>query len=77
MEKHDCDMKQNGVDYKESSVKSIWNITAQILQYYKVFNIKIVPFTDIVFNSALLANYTKRKQLQGIQKEGERHPVGL
>lgn len=72
MEDYAYNMKKlNGEDYKESSIKSIWNTTAQMLQekYYQEFNIKIEPFTDIVFKSARLAKDLKRKQLQGNQEK--------
>lgn len=72
MEDYAYNMKKlNGEDYKESSIKSIWNTTAQMLQekYYQEFNIKIDPFTDIVFKSARLAKDLKRKQLQGKQEK--------
>ncbi|KAK0073741.1 hypothetical protein PV326_013110, partial [Microctonus aethiopoides] len=57
--------KKNGEDYKESSVKSLWNTTAQMLQekYFKDFGIKIDPFSDIVFSEARKAKDTKRKLL--------------
>lgn len=58
--------KGNGEDYKETSVKSIWNTTAKMLQekYFKEYEIKIDPFTDITFKDARMARDTKRKQLQ-------------
>lgn len=58
--------KKNGEDYKESSIKSLWNTTAQMVQdkYYKEFDRKIDPFQDIIFKSARLARDAKRRQLQ-------------
>lgn len=63
--------KQNGDDYKELSIKSIWNSTAQMVQdkFYKEFDIQINPFSDLAFKSARLARDTKRKQLQAIQNK--------
>lgn len=58
--------KLNGDDYKEYSVKSIWNITAKIIQedYFTKYNRSFNPFEDIEFKSARDARNAKRKQLQ-------------
>lgn len=58
--------KCNGEDYKESSVKSMWNSTAKMVQekYFTEYGIKIDPFTDISFKCSRLARDTKRRQLQ-------------
>lgn len=56
----------DGSDYKEGTVKTIWNNTAKLLQkkYYDEFNRIIDPFKDVVFQSARNAKNTKRRQLQ-------------
>ena len=43
--------KQNGENYKEIVIKSMWNITAKMLQqkYNSEYNIVFDPFTDIRF----------------------------
>ena len=63
--------KKNGDDYKESVVKTIWNTTAKLVQemYFKNFNIKIDPFTNIIFKEARDARNTKRKLLQRLPEK--------
>lgn len=58
--------KQNGEDYKEAVIKTMWNKTAKLMQelYYGQFNRKFDPFNDIEFKSARDAKNTKRKLLQ-------------
>lgn len=58
--------KANGEEYKEYSVKTIWNITAKILQekYHNEFNFTFNPFSDIDFKMARDARNAKRKDLQ-------------
>lgn len=58
--------KKNGENYKETSVKSIWNTTALMVQekYFKDYGIKINPFSDICFKQARNARDAKRKLLQ-------------
>jgi hypothetical protein len=57
----------NGQDYKESVVKTMFNVTAKQLQelYLKKFNCVINPFTDITFKGARAARDAKRRLLQG------------
>lgn len=63
--------KVDGVDYKETSIKTIWNTTAKLLQdlYFNSFGVKINPFSDIEFKSARIARDAKRKQLQGFAEK--------
>lgn len=58
--------KVDGENYKEYSVKTIWNTTAKILQekYFKEYGIKFNPFEDIEFKIARDAKNTLRKTLQ-------------
>lgn len=58
--------KQNGDEYKEYTVKTIWNVTAKLLmeKYFTEFNIQFNPFTNIEFKAARDAKNAKRKQLQ-------------
>lgn len=59
--------KQNGEDYKEYVVKTMWNTTAKMLQtmYYEKFNVTFNPFTDLAFKKSRDARNSKRKNLQG------------
>lgn len=58
--------KRDGLDYKESVVKVIWNSTAKQIQqlFYNKYKIKFDPFTDITFKCARDAKNTKRRKLQ-------------
>lgn len=58
--------KQNGEDYKDYTVKTIWNVTAKLLmnKYHRDYNIIFNPFSDIQFKSSRDAKNAKRKQLQ-------------
>lgn len=58
--------KNNGEDYKETAVKTFFNITAKLLQekFFNEYNRKIDPFTQIEFKGARDAKNTKRKELQ-------------
>lgn len=60
--------KSDGTDYKEGTLKLIWNKTAKMLQeiYFTQYNRKINPFCDMVFQSAVNARNAKRKELQSI-----------
>lgn len=61
-------MKQkNGQDYKESTIKTIWNGTAKLVmtEYFQKYKIKIDPFQDVAFKEARDARNAKRKMLQG------------
>ncbi|CAH1366237.1 unnamed protein product [Tenebrio molitor] len=58
--------KKNGNKYNESVVKIMWNSTAKQLQemYYRKFNMKFDPFTDIEFSSSRAARNAKRRDFQ-------------
>ena len=58
--------KIDGNDYKESVVKTIWNTTAKLLQekYFSEFGRSFDPFKDLLFQSARMAQDSKRKLLQ-------------
>uniref|UniRef100_A0A1Y1LQA7 Uncharacterized protein n=1 Tax=Photinus pyralis TaxID=7054 RepID=A0A1Y1LQA7_PHOPY len=63
--------KTDGTDYKESVVKTLWNITAKLLQkkYLEEFNRKIDAFKDIIFEDTRKARSAKRKLLQAIPEK--------
>lgn len=58
--------KKDGEDYKDFTVKTIWNVTSKLLmeKYQDDFNVKFNPFTDTEFKTAREAKNAKRKQLQ-------------
>lgn len=58
--------KQNGGDYKEAVVKTMWNVTAKLLQqkYFKEFERNFDPFQSLKFKPARDARDTKRRALQ-------------
>lgn len=58
--------RKNGQDYKDFTVKTIWNVTAKLLmeKYQKEYNIKFNPFTDTEFKISREAKSAKRKELQ-------------
>lgn len=60
--------KIDGSVYKESTVKTIWNNTAKLLQnkYYSEYQQKIDPFSGVAFKMARDARNTIRRQLQAI-----------
>ncbi|CAF4832920.1 unnamed protein product [Pieris macdunnoughi] len=63
--------KMDGEDYKESTIKTMWNQTAKLLQekYLNDFDIKINPFSDAAFKTARGARDAKRKALQSIPEK--------
>lgn len=63
--------KVNGENYKEYTVKTMWNSTAKMVQmkYFNEFKINFNPFTDIMFKEARDAKDAKRKQLQTIPEK--------
>jgi integrase len=71
--------KQNKEQYKESTVKTIWNITAKYLQeyYYNTFNLVIDPFKDIEFKQSRDARNAKRRVLQAIPSKRKSSAVAL
>lgn len=60
--------KKNGEEYKEHTVKVLWNVTAKLLmeKYFNDYKIKINPFEQIEFKAARDARNAKRRNLQGI-----------
>ena len=60
--------RKDGSEYKEATLKTIWNTTAKLVQqlYFKKFNITMNPFMDIDFESARKARDSRRKKLQAI-----------
>jgi DNA polymerase III alpha subunit (gram-positive type) len=58
--------KTDGSEYKETCVKTMWNITAKMLQekFYNDFGITIDPFNEIIFKQARDARNAKRRELQ-------------
>lgn len=58
--------KKDGSYYKESVVKTMWNVTAKLLQekYSCTFGIVMDPFADIRFKSARNARDAVRRKLQ-------------
>jgi hypothetical protein len=58
--------KKDGSEYKEAVLKVIWNSVAKQIQesYFEKFQLKIYPFSDILFKSARDSRDCKRKLLQ-------------
>lgn len=58
--------RQNGEEYKEQTVKTIWNVTAKMcMEKYKTdYGISFNPFTQSEFKSARDAKNAKRRRLQ-------------
>lgn len=58
--------RKDGTNYKESVVKVLWNSTVKQLQehFYKRYNRKFDPFSDVEFANARAARNAKRRQLQ-------------
>lgn len=58
--------KTDGSDYKESVIKTMFNVVVNLLQemYLRKFNITINPFNDIAFKEARAARDSKRRILQ-------------
>lgn len=71
--------KFNGDDYKESTVKTMWNKTAKLLldKYSSEFNVTINPFAGAVFKAARGARDAKRKLLQSIPEKRKASAVAL
>ena len=46
--------KLNGDDHKEGVIKSMWNLTAKLLQdkYFNEYKVSINPFEDLAFKEA-------------------------
>lgn len=58
--------KKDGTEFKEATVKTMWNVSCKILQgkYYNDYKIMIDPFRSIVFKPARDARDATRKKLQ-------------
>ncbi|KAJ3649712.1 hypothetical protein Zmor_021437 [Zophobas morio] len=58
--------KVDGSDYKESCVKTMWNVTAKLVQekFFNEYQISINPFNDLCFKKARNARDSKRRELQ-------------
>ncbi len=71
--------KSDGESYKESCVKTIWNVTAKMLQEkcLEQFNLIIDPFNDIMFKKARDARNSNRRQLQFIGNKRKSSSVSL
>ncbi|CAH1111534.1 unnamed protein product [Psylliodes chrysocephalus] len=72
--------KEDGSDYKEYSLKCMWNSTAKTLQeiyYLKKFNRKIDPFQGVEFKSARDARNAKRRELQKFSEKRKRSSTAL
>ncbi|XP_031335169.1 uncharacterized protein LOC116165037 [Photinus pyralis] len=65
-------MKQkNGEDYKESVIKTMWNVTAKQLQklYFQEFGVRFDPFSDVEFKQSRAARDAKRRELQKLPEK--------
>lgn len=71
--------KVDGSEYKEGVVKTMWNISAKLVQkkYFEEFNRKIDPFKDLVFEDARKARGAKRRQLQAIPEKRKSSSAAL
>lgn len=71
--------KTNGQDYKETVVKTMWNVTAKLLQekFHKEYHRKIDPFAGIAFKSARDARNSKRRILQAVPEKRKVSSVAL
>lgn len=58
--------KRDGTDFKEATIKTMWNVTSKLLQekYYNEYNIMIDPFNSVAFKQARNARDAARKNLQ-------------
>ncbi|KAJ3666594.1 hypothetical protein Zmor_002031 [Zophobas morio] len=58
--------KVDGSEYKESCVKTMWNVTAKLVQekFFNEYQISINPFNDLCFKKARNARDAKRRELQ-------------
>lgn len=71
--------KQNGDEYKEHTIKTIWNVTAKMTmeKFHDEFGITFNPFLDIEFKTAREAKNSKRKQLQKEPEKRKESSVAL
>lgn len=58
--------KRDGSEFKEATIKTVWNITSKLLQekYYNDYNVIIDPFKSVIFKYARNARDATRKKLQ-------------
>ncbi|XP_074031508.1 uncharacterized protein [Leptinotarsa decemlineata] len=58
--------KKDSTEFKEATVKTVWNITSKLLQekYYKEYNIMLDPFKSVAFKQARNARDAARRNLQ-------------
>lgn len=71
--------KMDGQDYKESTVKTVWNTTSKILmeKFYNEYGRKINPFDDVTYKEAREARNAKRKELQTIPEKRKQSSTSL
>lgn len=71
--------KINGGDYKEAVVKTMWNVTAKIMQekYANDFKRELDPFKSLKFKNARDARDSKRRALQADPEKLKRSAVPL
>uniref|UniRef100_A0A6P7G1I6 Uncharacterized protein LOC114333242 n=1 Tax=Diabrotica virgifera virgifera TaxID=50390 RepID=A0A6P7G1I6_DIAVI len=58
--------RKDGTEFKEATVKTMWNLTSKLLQekYYKEMKVIIDPFKSVVFQQARAARDSIRRKLQ-------------
>ncbi|KAJ9600203.1 hypothetical protein L9F63_009503 [Diploptera punctata] len=71
--------KINGEEYKEYSLKTMWNITAEMIQekYFNEHQLDFNPFVDQEFNDARQARNANRKILQNMPEKRKMSAVAL
>lgn len=71
--------KKNGTEYKEAVVKTIWNVSAKLLEkyYFEQYNRTINPFVGNIFSKARVAKNTKRKELQRLPEKQKQSAAAL
>lgn len=71
--------RADGTEYKEGTVKTIWNISAKLVQkkFYEEFNRETNPFRGVIFEDARKARAAKRKKLQAIPEKRKTSSVAL
>ncbi|KAK9880562.1 hypothetical protein WA026_011799 [Henosepilachna vigintioctopunctata] len=71
--------RADGTEYKEGTVKTIWNISAKLVQkkFYEEFNRETNPFRGVIFEDARKARAAKRKELQAIPEKRKTNSVAL
>ncbi|KAK9878601.1 hypothetical protein WA026_022863 [Henosepilachna vigintioctopunctata] len=71
--------RADGTEYKEGTVKTIWNISAKLVQkkFYGEFNREKNPFRGVIFEDARRARVAKRKKLQTIPEKRKTNSVTL